>query len=413
GVPIPAETNEPRQRDLNSSEIRYASAFDGPVNFVAGVYREHEHQFLNVQVIATDGNGLPTGPFCDNNSCDALTYPGTGTTFFGRSDERWTTSYAGFGEVTWKATDKLTAVAGIRYFTETLEGVQIQTHPFGGFPTTNSNLVPVYDPNESFNKITWKGNVSYKFDESLLAYGTASTGFRSGGLNAVSEPFEPIPAAYAPDSLLNFEVGAKGRVLDGALDYQADVYFIRWSNIQVQETTADGAFVYQGNAGEAKVKGVELELTAHPAQYLTATLAGSWQEAYLADGASEDQYLLNPTLGRTGDSIPNVPRFQGNLGLNYTRPVTGDWQGFAATDITYRSAVNSYFASNSFNVPLPSYALVALRFGAIQGPWTFTAFARNLMNRRAEVSAINSSQDPDALLTVQPRTIGLSATFKF
>jgi len=41
-------------------------------------------------------------------------------------------------------------------------------------------------------------------------------------------------------------------------DYQADVYFIRWNNIQVQETTADAAFVYQGNAGEAKVKGLEL-----------------------------------------------------------------------------------------------------------------------------------------------------------
>jgi hypothetical protein len=29
------------------------------------------------------------------------------------------------------------------------------------------------------------------------------------------------------------------------------------------------------------------------------------------------------------------------------------------------------------------------------------------------VSAINSTQDPDALLTVQPRTVGLAATRKF
>ncbi len=291
-VPIPAETLEPRNRQVNSSELRYASAFDGPVNFVAGVYREHEHQQLAVDVVATNGNGLPIGPFCDNNSCDALTYPGTGTTFFGRTDERWTTSYAGFGEVTWKATDALTATAGIRYFTESLDGVQVQTHPFGGFPATDTNLVPVYDPNETFNKVTWKGNVSYKFDEALLAYATVSTGFRSGGLNAVSEPFEPIPVAYKPDSLTNFELGAKGRVLNGLFDYQADVYFIRWNNIQVQETTPDGAFVYQGNAGEAKVKGLELELTAHPMQYLTANLAGSWQEAYLSSGA--DQQIVVP-----------------------------------------------------------------------------------------------------------------------
>jgi iron complex outermembrane receptor protein len=411
-IPVPAETFEPRDRQVTSSELRYASAFDSPVNFVAGVYREHEHQFLTVDVIATNGFGLPTGPFCDNNSCDALTYPGAGTTFFGRTDERSTTSYAGFGEATWKITDAWTAVAGIRYFTESLEGVQVQTHPFGGFPP-GPTLVPLPDPNETFNKVTWKGSLSYKFSESLLGYGTVSTGFRSGGLNAVSEPFEPIPAAYSPDSLINFEVGAKGRLFGGLFDYQADVYFIRWSNIQVQETTPDGAFVYQGNAGEAKVKGVEFEFTAHPIQYLSASFAGSYTDAYLAQGATTGQYALNPTLGLSGDSIPDVPKYQVSLGLNYRRPIGNGWDGMVATDVTYRDAEDSYFSSNSFNIPLAPYTLVGLRAGVIEGPWSVTAFARNLTNKRAQVSAINSSQDPDALLTVQPRTIGLTATRKF
>ena len=411
-VPVPAETFEPRDRKVTSSEIRYASAFDSPVNFVAGVYREYDQQFLSVDVISTNGLGLPTGPFCNNNSCDALTYPGVGTTFFGRTDERQTTSYAGFGEATWKITDAWTAVAGIRYFTESLEGVQVQTHPFGGFPP-GPTLVPLPDPNETFNKITWKANLSYKFSENLLGYGTVSTGFRSGGLNAISEPFEPIPAAYSPDSLINFEVGAKGRLFDGLFDYQADVYFIRWSNIQVQETTPDGAFVYQGNAGEAKVKGVEFEFTAHPIPYMTASFAGSYQDAYLSQGATAAQYKLNPTLGLSGDTIPNVPKYQLNLGLNYRRPIGNGWDGMVATDVTYRDAVDSYFASNSFNIPLAPYTLVGFRMGVIEGPWSVTAFARNLTNKRAQVSAINSSQDPDALLTVQPRTIGLTMTRKF
>jgi iron complex outermembrane receptor protein len=412
GVPVPAETFEPRDREDTSSEIRYASAFDSPFNFVAGVYREHVQQLLDVYVLATNGFGLPIGPFCTNNSCDALSFPGTGSTFFGRSDERSTTSYAGFGEVTWKIGGGWEAVAGIRYFTESLEGVQIQTHPFGGFPGSPT-LVPLPDPNMTFNKVTWKTNLSYKFNENLLAYGTVSTGFRSGGLNAVSEPFEPIPAAYAPDSLINFELGAKGRLFDGLFDYQADVYFIRWSDIQVQETTPDGAFVYQGNAGEAKVKGVEFEFTAHPFQYLSASFAGSYTDAYLAQGANAAQYALNPTLGLSGDTIPNVPKYQASFGLNYRRPIANGWDGMVATDVTYRSGEDSYFSSNSFNIPLDAYALVGLRVGAIEGPWSVTAFARNLTNKRAQVSAINSTQDPDALLTVQPRTIGMTLTRKF
>jgi iron complex outermembrane receptor protein len=412
-VPVPAETFEPRERQLLSTEIRYASAFAGPVNFVAGVYREHDHQTLNVEVITTNGFGLPTGPFCNNNSCDAGAFPGIGTTFFGRTDERSSTSYATFGEVTWKITDAWTATAGIRYYTESLEGVQTQTHPFGGFPPTDQNLVPVPDPDETFNKVTWKANLSYKVNEGLLAYGTVSTGFRSGGLNAVSEPFEPIPSAYAPDSLTNFELGAKGRLFGGLFDYQADIYYIKWDNIQVQQTTPDAAFVYQGNAGAAKVKGMEFEFTSHPIQYLSATFAGSYTDAYLSDGANAQQYKLNPTLGQTGDSIPNVPKWQLSSGLAYQRPIAPGWDGLVATDVTHRGKENSYFASNAFNIPLSSYTLVGLRVGVIEGPWSVTAFARNLTNKRAQISAINSTQDPDALLTVQPRTFGMFATRKF
>ncbi|MBS0419347.1 MAG: TonB-dependent receptor [Proteobacteria bacterium] len=412
-VPIPAETLEPRTRRVNSSELRYASQLDLPVNFVIGGYREHEKQDLAVEVIKTNDFGLVNGPFSSANSDDALGSP-NGNTFFGRTDSRTTTQWAGFGEVTWKATDALTAIAGIRYFTETLNGVQTQTHPFGGFPPDAPNLVPIPDPQQTFNKITWKENISYKFSDAVLAYETISTGFRSGGLNAVSEPFEPIPKAYAPDSLTNFEAGLKGRLFNNSLEYQVDGYFIRWDNIQVQETTADAAFVYLGNAGRAHVKGVEFELTARPMEYLTATLAGSYQDAFLVEGASADQYALNNTLGRTGDDIPNVPKMQFNIGLNYTRPISGDWEGLGAVDVTYRDSVDAYFASNKdFNLVLKPYTLVNLRLGVINGPWTVAAFARNITDKRAEVSAINSTQDPHALLTVRPRTVGITVTRKF
>jgi outer membrane receptor protein involved in Fe transport len=320
--------------------------------------------------------------------------------------------WAGFGEATWKITDAWTAVAGLRYFTETLNGVQVQTHPFGGFPGS-PNLVPLPDPEETFNKVTWKANLSYKFNEGLLAYGTVSTGFRGGGLNAVSEPFEPIPASYEPDSLTNYELGAKGRLANGLFDYQLDAFFINWSNTQVQLTTPDGAFVYIGNVGSTHVKGVEFELTARPFQYFTASLAGSWQDAVVHEGATDEEIAANPTLCKSGAKVPNVPDFQVNLNADYTRPVASGWQMSLGTNVSYRGPVNAYCESNPFNVPLSSYTLWDLRAGAIYNQWTFTVFARNVTNERAQVSAINSSQDPDALLTVRPRTVGLSVTRKF
>jgi len=75
--------------------------------------------------------------------------------------------------------------------------------------------------------------------------------------------------------------------------------------------------------------------------------------------------------------------------------------------------VQAYCQSNPFNIPLSSYTLWDLRIGGIYKEWTITAFGRNLTNKLAQVSGINSSQDPHALLTVQPRTIGVSFTRKF
>jgi outer membrane receptor protein involved in Fe transport len=412
-VPVPAETLEPRTRKVNNTEVRFASDLDSPVNFVVGAYRQHETQDLAVEVITTGANGLVTGPFSTETADDALDFPGVGNTFFGRTDSREDTQWAGFGEATWKIDSHWTAIAGIRYFTETLNGVQTQTHPFGGFPG-DPNLVPIYDPQETFDKVTWKANLSYKFDNGMLVYGTVSTGFRGGGLNAVSEPFEPIPPAFEPDTLTNYEVGFKGRLFEGLFDYQLDAYFIKWDNMQVQLTTADGAFVYTGNVGAADVKGVEFEFNVHPVDYLTGTLSGSWQDAKVTESPTPEELAANPTLPVDGMPIPNVPKFQFYAALNYTRPISGTWQGVAAADVTYRGSTEAYFRSNSlYNLSLPAYTLVDLRLGVINGPWTANVFVRNLTDERAQVSAINSSQDPHGLLTVQPRTIGVNLTRTF
>lgn len=75
--------------------------------------------------------------------------------------------------------------------------------------------------------------------------------------------------------------------------------------------------------------------------------------------------------------------------------------------------MNAYFASNPFNVELSSYTLLNLRLGVVNEQWSVMAFARNVTDERAQVSAINSAQDPHALLTVRPRTFGLSVTRRF
>jgi iron complex outermembrane recepter protein len=412
GIPIEAETYEPQTRKVNSSELRFASNFNFPVNFVVGAFKQHETNDLTVEVIRTNAFGFANGPFSTSNADDALSNP-DGNTFFGRSDNREINQYAGFGELTWKATDRLTFLAGIRYFTENLTGVQAQLHPFGGFPPGSSSVAPVPDVAQTYSRVTPKFNASYRFSESLLLYATAAEGFRGGGLNAQSEPFEPIPGSFAPDWLWNYEVGAKGRLFNGFLDYQTDVYTLRWSNIQINETTPTGGFNYTGNAGDAKVQGVEMELDAHPADGLKLTFTGSYTDAYLTRGVTAEQFAGNPTLGLTGERLPEVPKYQLYFGGDYTVPISGNLLGTLAADVTYRSSEDSYFESNTFNVPLKSYAVIGLRASVVSGPWTVMLFARNLTDERAQISAVNNTVTPLSLITIQPRTVGINISRKF
>jgi iron complex outermembrane recepter protein len=410
GVPLPGEAYETISRKLNSSEVRFASAFDFPVNFVVGAYRQYETADLNVALLATNGEGVAVGAFSPLASEDALLYPGVGTTFFGRTDDRKNTEYAGFGEATWSVTSKLKLIAGMRYFTETLDGVQQTTHPFAAGPV----LPPVSDYSQSASKATTKFNASYEFNDDLLVYVSAAQGFRAGGLNppAAVVTTVPIPASFAPDSLWDYEVGVKGRLFEHLLEYQVDAYWIDWKNIQVQEVAPPSEH-YTGNAGNAVAKGVEFEFTARPIEHLRVNFSGSFQDAHLTTGATAAQLAIDPTLGRAGNQLPDVARFQSALGLSYTVPIAADWTGTLATDITYRDKANVYFSGNPFNFELNAYTLVNLRAQVSTGPWTGTLFVRNVGDERAQISGINSAQDPYALLTVRPRTVGVSFTRTF
>jgi outer membrane receptor protein involved in Fe transport len=409
GFPDPSQTIQPQSRDVDSDEIRYASAFAGPVNFVAGGFYQRETSDFDVQVVRTNSLGEIVGPFSPLNSEDAILNPGVGTTYFGRSDHREIKQYAGFGEVTWEATPKLTLLAGVRYFKETLDGKQRTTHPFGGFGPGNVDPPPNHD---TFNKTTFKANASYKFADRQLMYFTFSQGFRSGGLNPADLPFASgIPEGFEPDDLNNFEVGIKGRASDN-VEYDAAAFYIDWNNIQVRQLDATQAFPFTGNAGDARVTGLEASVTTRLAQYFTFSISGSYQDAKL----TSDQPPIpgNPNVGLKGDKLPNVPKFQGAISADYTHPITSALSGTLAADLSYRDDTNTQLRGDSpFNVKLDSYALLNLRAAIESDVWTTTLFVRNVGDKRAEIDAISSTQDPLALVTLRPRTVGISFTRRF
>jgi outer membrane receptor protein involved in Fe transport len=293
-----------------------------------------------------------------------------------------------------------------------LNAVQETTHPFGGF---GPNPPGVLTNSASDKKMTYKGNLSWKPNNDVLVYATAAQGFRTGGLNQADLPFSSfIPRSYDSDSLWNYELGTKLTMLNGRVRLDGAVYHIDWSDIQVGAVDATGAFPFTTNAGSAKVDGVEADLNALLAHGVTLEIGGSYQHARL----SSDQPGATPrpiTLGLSGDRLPNVPKFSGSVNLDVDRPIDDRWNYLLHADVSYRGSADTKLRADidPNNVHLKSYTLVNLRFGLTDREWTVNAFVRNLFDKRAQVDAIFSSQDPLAFITVRPRTFGIGASRKF
>ena len=77
------------------------------------------------------------------------------------------------------------------------------------------------------------------------------------------------------DNLTNYEVGLKGRWLDGKLTANLAAYYIDWRNIQVQANRQSDSVQFATNVGRAASKGLEAEITIIPAHGLVLGLNGS------------------------------------------------------------------------------------------------------------------------------------------
>src|SRR4030095_5230298 len=97
GVPIAGITQQPQEYKTKMAELRFASNFDSPFNFVTGAYYQKDENEFNVHVVTTDGSGGPM-PFNALNSDDALL--AGGNTVFRRTRAGGVGEKGGIGRAT-------------------------------------------------------------------------------------------------------------------------------------------------------------------------------------------------------------------------------------------------------------------------------------------------------------------------
>lgn len=401
GVPVPGITTQPQTRSLWSSEVRYSSELDGPLNFVAGVYAQRVETTFDVAVLTILPDGSPKGVFTPGNDPNGDATFGTGNTFFGVSDTTELNQEAVFGELYYDLADNLELVAGIRYFQSDVSATAETTHEFG------AGQSPLLDNTGSDDAFTYKLGLSYDISEDAMIYGVVSSGFRAGGLNRANLPFAPgIPESFEPDELTNYEVGYKASLMGGRMRFNGAAYFIDWRDMALRQYDATGSIPFMVNVGDAEVTGLELNGSAALSVNWTISGGGSFVNAELSEDQMPDPF---GNSGMEGDGIPNVPASQGYLGLEYSTP-WGSALFSARLDLQYRGSVETQFNEMSvYNVSLDAYTVLNLGVWLDYQDWTLGAYVRNLADERAQHDAISSVQDPLAVIGNRPLTFGVSA----
>jgi outer membrane receptor protein involved in Fe transport len=402
-------------------EARFASSFQGPLNFVAGLYYQREDNDFEVIVTTTDGMGGPV-PWDPANANDALT--SGGTAFFGRFRQDEKEQKAAFGEVTFDVTDQLNVLLGMRVFDAESTSIQATTHGFGGQvapgagevigTTVNGNGIGLLRADG--NTVNPKVSLSYRYSDKLMVYGLYSEGFRVGGINNGDQPFVPgIPETFNSDELKNYEIGIKSLWLNDSLRLNATAFFIDW-DIQVEPRDPLGAVPFITNGGTAEVSGLEWSVNWLPSEKWDLLFSGT---AFSDAQLTEDQPILpgaSPFIltGLEGDEIPNIASLQWFASAKYNARLFNKPLALIA-DITFRGDTDTEFRKDSpFNIHLESYVI-----NDIYANWEYSdnvilgVFVKNVWDELAIQDGINTMQDPTGLIAARPLTFGAKVTWKF
>jgi outer membrane receptor protein involved in Fe transport len=421
-APLPGVTVQPQTYQTDMVEARFASTFQGPLNFVAGFYYQKDDNDFEVQVSTTDGmgNAMPWDPLNANDAFIA-----GGTAIFGRIRHDEIEQNAAFGELTWEFLERWSLLAGLRWFDADLHSTQATTHGFlGQLQTPEGEIVgttvngnPIGLLRQSGDTVRPKVSLSYQATEDVMLYALYSEGFRVGGINNSAQPFTPgIPDTYDSDELTNIELGIKSRWLGSRLQANADVFFINWDDIQVEPRDPASVEPFTTNGGEAEVQGVEWAIDYLPTESLELSLTG---EYFFKHELTEDQPALigaSPFVitGLKGDEIPEVPAAQLFGSARYDTELFGKRLTLIG-DVTYRGDTNTEFRTSSpFNLELDSYVLVDLYANFdLTDRFTVGAYIKNVGDELAVYDGIGTFQDPEAIVTSRPRTFGATVTWRY
>lgn len=247
--------------------------------------------------------------------------------------------------------------------------------------------------------------LDYETDNGSI-YAQASRGFRVGQANVpiVSAPTDNVPEFFEPDSLWNYEIGAKNSFFDRRLQTAVAVYYIDWQDIQ-QNIAASSGFTFVDNLGSVGIIGVEVEATVIPTDNTLITFGITYNDAELEDDV--------PGVARAGQELPGVPTWQFSSLLEHSF-VLGNRDSYIGANYVYYGEFNDFFEIGGVASRVNGdYNDLSVRFGTqLTDQVELQIFGTNILDERP-VIARNDILSTELVSTLRPRTTGVSFNLDF
>lgn len=456
GLPIVSASQNPSQQDQYSQEFRYNYAGDR-VDFVIGAFgfkQRIDTQGFEQQGAASSRWNL-TGALSTNPAVLAgLTARNT--------QYLKSTSFALFGQASWKVTDALTIQPGLRMNYDKKSGFY-QRVVTTGSGTTLSCPQPagsigaaqcgVFTPQTSAPSVSdWNFsydlNANYKVAQDVLAYASYAKSFKTVGINQNGLPLDAagVPIATAgvvkPESVNHLELGVKTQFWDRRATFNLTAFSTDIKNYQATVTNGQLGVLrgYLANAGKVRSQGLEADFKIRPSDGFSAYINAAYTDAkYVrfvdapcppelsggtAVGAGQSPSApgtpggLSPAnCNISGQSLPGVSKWAVSYGTEVNTPITllaTEGQVYAGLDGNYRSSFSSN-PSPSIYTHIDGYALSNFRVGFRSDNFDIYGWVRNVFDVRY-FELLQVAPSNVGLIAGQlgdPRTVGATLKFTF
>jgi iron complex outermembrane recepter protein len=375
----------PYHSRLFTQELRVVSTGPGALKYVAGVF------FAD----ATTDRAFNRGPVALLANWQA---------------QATSRSLGLFAQLDYALPTNTTITGGIRYNREKV-GVSFDNLLATATPNTCAPGNPLCRGTNTDSVVTWKGTVSQELGPQVMAYASVAKGYK-GFAYDVSSGFNParVNAALAgtapglngvgpvkAENSTSYEVGLKSRFFDNRVQLNVTAFTTDYNNFQAQSAVVIAGALQNvlNNVGKLKTKGVEVEFTAKPADWLRLDASAAYTDAKMTSFPGAQGYAGQPGTApncttvaasglcafqnRSGATLPNSPKFKFNIGAVGEFPFGKDNKAIVTLNYQHQSDVNFDLLGNPL-LTQKAYGIFNAGVGAEFGPFRASVFVNNLFD---------------------------------